>query len=69
MSHSTASTLKIGGDSISVLLIEPPDETATVTITWPSSTLSAPVHRSPRCSVDHTLLRRREHAAVPEQGR
>jgi hypothetical protein len=44
----TLAAIKIGGESISITLIQPPgDEPATVSITWPKKSLSISPRRFP----------------------
>jgi hypothetical protein len=53
---TTLASAKIGRDSITVTLIDPPDAPATVTITWPKKALSISSRRFPDFAASITRL-------------
>lgn len=55
-SITTLAATKIGGQSITVELIESPRDSATVTITWPKTTLSISARRFPDVAATVTRL-------------
>jgi hypothetical protein len=53
---TTLASAKIGRESITIELIEPPDASATVMITWPKKRLSISTRRFPELAASLTRL-------------
>ena len=53
---TTLASAKIGRESISIELIEPPDAPAAVMITWPRKTISISARRFPHVAATLTRL-------------